>query len=166
MVQTNLFKIDLTSPDPNTFKATYWVWISWERSKIQKPVNNRGPCKEGIRVSLCWCDMERMYPCEGCPYLFKQNLLRNPNSFSAPISACWPHYQTHCNCFLVIHQCKVKEIEPEPTSLSNHTNYESSWRTCKEIQTLLLLLLMSSPWLFWLPASRVYESKTSITNQV
>lgn len=52
MVQTNLFKTDLTSPDPNTFKATYWLCISWERNNIQKPVNNRGSLydKEGFRV--------------------------------------------------------------------------------------------------------------------
>lgn len=122
MVQTNLFWIDLTSPDPNPFKATYWVWISWERNNIQKPVSNRGSLyeKERIHVSVYSCDMECMYPYESCPYLFKQliseNLLRNPNSCSAPISACWPHYQNNFPCFLVIHQCKGKEIEAEPAS--------------------------------------------------
>lgn len=62
----------------------------------------------------------RTYPCECRPCLFKQliseNLLTNPDNSSAPISACWPHYQTHCNCFLVIHQCKAKEIKAEPAS--------------------------------------------------
>lgn len=122
VVQTNLFKIDLTSPDPNPFKTTYLVWISWERNNIQRPVSNRGSLykKEGIHVSVCSCDMEFMYPCECCPCLFKQliseNLLRNPNSCSAPISACWPHYQIYFPCFPVIHQCKGKEIEAEPAS--------------------------------------------------
>lgn len=75
--------------------------------------------KGGICVNPLFMWNKR-YPRECYPLLFKslisEDLLRNHNnSFSAPISV-WPHYQPHCNCFLVTHQCKAKEIPAKPAS--------------------------------------------------
>lgn len=98
-----------------------------------------------------------MYPRECWPFLFTQliseNLPRNQhNSSSAPISACWTHYQAHCNCILVNHQCKANNIPAEPArkrssphwaAVTDHTS-NSPWLS-PEVGTMVKSCLLAHP---------------------
>lgn len=82
-------------------------------------VNNRSSLYDGRNSRQPLLSWNEAYPHVCCLFLFKQliseNLLSNQhNTSSTPISTCWPHYQDHCNCFLVNHQCKANKIPAEP----------------------------------------------------